>query len=67
MTLREAIKAGITSVRKPYWNPTARLELPQASPDGTHGPWCKIHDTCGSTDVLITQCGQHETDWEEFK
>ncbi len=64
MTLREAMRDGIKRVRKPYWNATASLELPEVNEQGRHGPWCTLRDLGTESTLLITECGQDETDWE---
>lgn len=38
------------TIRKPYWNPTAKLELPPKVGDG-HGVWFRLHD-CGTVSPI---------------
>jgi len=66
MTIKEAIKNNISKLRKPWWNPTAHIELYLAG-NGFAGPWMKLHD-CGIVqDVLFIQMDTGQADWEEYK
>ena len=62
MTIIEALKQGIANVRKPQWNPTAKLELPPKVGDG-YGPWCKLHDVGTTTDITIFEADDRKDDW----
>lgn len=62
MTLRQAIESGTRAVRKPFWNPTAKLELPPLLAKG-HGPWCKLHDCGAVQEILFLEAEDHQDDW----
>lgn len=72
MTIGEAINRDVRFIRKPAWNPYARLELVKA-PDETQGPWVKLHDIDpdgqilnGTTDISLFQADDGMDDWEEW-
>lgn len=64
MTIKEALKSGLTAVRKPYWNETAYLTLQQLG-DGRYGPWSKLHDVGTVTEILTVQADDGCNDWQE--
>ena len=64
MTLKEAQRSGIQAVRKPFWNPTARLELPPEVSPGICGPWCKLYDTGVMTEITFWRAEDGRDDWE---
>lgn len=72
MTIDKAIDRNVRFIRKLAWNPYARLELVKA-PDGTQGPWAKLHDIdpdgqipIGTTDIPLFQADDGMDDWEEW-
>lgn len=64
MTLTQAMSRQIKAVRKPFWNPTARLEMPVKVGDG-FAPWCKLFDIGTEQPILFVHADDGEDDWEE--
>jgi len=77
MTVSEAVDKGVNLIRKPAWNPYARLELVKAA-DGTQAPWARLHNIDPSSqeedgqilikalDILLSHADDGEGDWEEW-
>lgn len=78
MTVSEAIDKGVGFIRKPAWNPYARLELTK-DPDGTQAPWARLHDIDPAIvqaddeqvpirriDILLSHADDGKDDWEEW-
>lgn len=66
MTIDEALKKGITAVRKPYWHETAYLELPPKI-GNRFGPWCQAHNTGETIPMLLVYADDKENNWEIFE
>ena len=64
MTINEAITQRRAAVRKPTWNPTARLELPMLDADGLHGLWATLRDSGEVVPVLVSVADDGKSDWE---
>lgn len=77
MTVNEAINKGVKLIRKPAWNPYARLELVR-TPDGKQTLWATLHDIDPASqvddgqvpirtiDILLSHADDGESDWEEW-
>jgi hypothetical protein len=66
MTIKEAVKLGISKLRKPYWNPTAYIEL-FLTGDGYAGAVVTLHELGTKTQVPFFQIDSGQADWEEVK
>ena len=75
MTLGEAAKLGIRTLRRDPWAPRGRMTMDLVERDGKfvgHGPWVTVED--GATDfgdlepqrVLVFQMGPPGAVWEEW-
>ena len=74
MTVNDAVNKGVKLIRKPAWNPYARLE----TPDGSQTPWARLHDIdpAGQVDdgqipirvidILLSHADDGKDDWEEW-
>jgi hypothetical protein len=72
MTIEAAVIAGIKWLRKPYWMPTVKLELPPAEPGSVKAnepdtwPYCVLHDHRGNTHrIPIFSVADDQDDWEQ--
>ena len=73
MTIQEVREKGLEAIRKPYWNPKARIEL-YRTPDGIYGPWADLIDPPGQAAIetgpqklLMTEIDDGQADWEEYE
>ena len=53
MTIKEAIEKKISKLRLPIWNEFAYIEL-NLLDNGFCGPWVKLHDVSGDTQILVS-------------
>jgi hypothetical protein len=62
MTITEAMEMGVKEVRKPYWNPTAKIILPETR-NGLSLPWCLLVDSGQEIQMLLSKADDGDNDW----